>query len=265
MIGILSTIAMLVQLTTSTPPLVVQDAMKSNEVGPAVVVTNHTGYNTSGFLAVVSNPINHFRVLYPHQPNNETCAGYILPSVAAKKYKCAIATNGSPFTMEKNPITGTTCLGDVVTAGSIVVSTPSVNAFGMTADNKFVIGEITDARIKSLNVTELLSGFNWLVEQGSVSSNLQPGGEIAPRTLIGTDVDGRLILFVANGIEDKNAGLTMLQAAQWIKTLGGYNVINLDGGGSSTFVKDGKIYNHPTCVDTPAECQRPVTTVPCVF
>ena len=55
------------------------------------------------------------------------------------------------------------------------------------------------------------------------------------------------------------------QAASWIQELGGYNVLNLDCWGSSTFCKDGRIYDHPTCNDVPAECERPVTGVTCVF
>ncbi len=38
-----------------------------------------------------------------------------------------------------------------------------------------------------------------------------PGGLIAPRTAIGTDREGRLILFEADGIENDHVGLTLMQ------------------------------------------------------
>eukprot|EP00040_Diaphanoeca_grandis_P020033 m.106243 g.106243 ORF g.106243 m.106243 type:complete len:273 (-) comp27706_c0_seq1:84-902(-) len=246
----------------SPPSLIVQDAITSSIKGPGVTVTNHSGYNTRGFLAVVDNPVDHFRVLYPHTDTNLSCAGYQLPSVAARKNNCVIATNGSPFVMHLNA-SGSTCLGDTVSNGSIITSQPTSVVFGMTEDNKFVMGDITSEQVKSMQVRELLSGFQWLVEQGTIST-IKSGGEIAPRTVIGTDRDGRLLIFEADGIEDKDVGLTLLQTATWIQSLGGYNIINLDGGGSSVFVNNGKIYNHPTCIDTPAMCERPVTTVPCI-
>lgn len=124
----------------------------------------------------------------------------------------------------------------------------------------------------------------WQVRNGSVVVP-HAGGEIAPRTTIGVDKSGRLQMFVvclgwggcerplitpiattvqADGIEKSYLGLTMQQAAEWTLALGGFHVINLDGGGSSTAILNGKIANHPTCIDTPLRCERPVTTVVCV-
>ena len=41
--------------------------------------------------------------------------------------------------------------------------------------------------------------------------------------------------------------------------------INMDGGGSSTMVRDmTHVVNRPTCLDIPLKCQRPVATVHCI-
>lgn len=41
--------------------------------------------------------------------------------------------------------------------------------------------------------------------------------------------------------------------------------VNLDGGGSTTAVYNGRIYNRPTCADTPEPvCERAVTTIVCI-
>lgn len=39
---------------------------------------------------------------------------------------------------------------------------------------------------------------------------------------------------------------------------------NLDGGGSSVSVKDGKVIDKPTCMDTSLVCERPVTSITCM-
>ena len=93
------------------------------------------------------------------------------------------------------------------------------------------------------------------------------GGEIAPRTALGVTADGQLLVFVANGVElhKPPLGLTLQQTAQWLQTLGAVHAINLDGGGSSTAVYNGRIINYPTCTDEPhVECERRVTTVTCI-
>jgi hypothetical protein len=53
-------------------------------------------------------------------------------------------------------------------------------------------------------------GFGWLLMEGVIQV-ASPGGLIAPRTAIGTDREGRLILFEADGIENDHVGLTLMQ------------------------------------------------------
>lgn len=62
----------------------------------------------------------------------------------------------------------------------------------------------------------------------------------------------------------RRRGPTLRQLAQVLVNVGAKYAINLDGGGSSTLALQGKVFNHPTCVDLPIECERPVTSVMCV-
>lgn len=69
-----------------------------------------------------------------------------------------------------------------------------------------------------------------------------------PRTAIGIDSDGSLLLVTADGRhEGKAAGLTLPQLAWVMKQLGAVDALNLDGGGSTTMwtVADG-VVNHPS-------------------
>jgi len=138
-----------------------------------------------------------------------------------------------------------------------------VENFGLTADGYFVFGALTIKQVLQLHFTELVTGFGWLVKEGEVMPGR--GGEIAPRTAIGADKEGRLLMFEVDGVEDEKYGLTNYQMAEWFKALGAYNAIDLDGGGSSVTYYDGKVVSVPSCNDTPKPCERKVTTMACVI
>ena len=62
----------------------------------------------------------------------------------------------------------------------------------------------------------------------------------------------------------KAKGLTMHEMANAMQKYADY-AINLDGGGSSTSVNHGNIWNRPTCLDyVDVRCERPVASVVCI-
>jgi exopolysaccharide biosynthesis protein len=63
-----------------------------------------------------------------------------------------------------------------------------------------------------------------------------------PRTAIGVTKDGLLILFVCEGrgMTDGVAGMTFAEEAAVMKALGCVDALNLDGGGSSCLLVEGK-------------------------
>ena len=68
----------------------------------------------------------------------------------------------------------------------------------------------------------------------------------APRTAIGIDDVGNLILVVVDGRQTLSKGLTMLELADLMHSIGARQAMNLDGGGSSTLFLDGKVVNKPS-------------------
>jgi hypothetical protein len=80
-----------------------------------------------------------------------------------------------------------------------------------------------------------------------------------PRTAMGYTDDGQLIMLVIQGrFPAKAEGATLVQEAQIFKDLGCVEALNLDGGGSSCLLINGK----QTITPSDKEGQRPV---PCVF
>lgn len=79
-----------------------------------------------------------------------------------------------------------------------------------------------------------------------------------PRTAMGYTPDGRLILLVIEGrFPNKAEGATLTQEAQMLKEIGCREAVNLDGGGSSTLLINGK----RTITPSEKDGQRPVPAV----
>lgn len=87
---------------------------------------------------------------------------------------------------------------------------------------------LQNSQIKITNEEELkFSGKNGLTDKH-------------PRTAMGYTADGRLIIMVIQGRSADAAGVTLIQEAQLFKDLGCVEALNLDGGGSSCMLINGK-------------------------
>jgi exopolysaccharide biosynthesis protein len=78
-----------------------------------------------------------------------------------------------------------------------------------------------------------------------------------PRTAMGYTKDGKLIILVVEGRNKNAGGATLTQEAQIFKDLGCWEALNLDGGGSSCLLVNGK----ETIKISDAAGQRPVPAV----
>jgi hypothetical protein len=68
-----------------------------------------------------------------------------------------------------------------------------------------------------------------------------------PRTGIGADAKGRVLLVVVDGRQRRySLGLSLLGFARLMKRLGAVEALNLDGGGASTMVVKGDVVNRPS-------------------
>jgi len=81
-----------------------------------------------------------------------------------------------------------------------------------------------------------------------------------PRTCMGYTKDGKLIIMVIQGrFPNKAEGATLEQEARLLKQVGCWEALNLDGGGSSCMLVNGKQ------TITPSDKQGEQRAVPCVF
>lgn len=77
---------------------------------------------------------------------------------------------------------------------------------------------------------------------------------LAPRTAAGVSADGRTVwLVVVDGRSDDSVGMTVAELAELVRSFGATDVINLDGGGSSTMVLREHGAGSVTVVNDPSD------------
>jgi hypothetical protein len=117
----------------------------------------------------------------------------------------------------------------------------------------------------TLDVTEpwknskfILASGPMLVKNGRVDMTISPTSPRAtsrnPRSAVATNQDGSKVYFVTvDGRQSGySEGMTLNEFAQYLVSVGAYNALNLDGGGSTTMAVRNPGYIYPTVVNSPS-------------
>jgi hypothetical protein len=106
--------------------------------------------------------------------------------------------------------------------------------------------ETSDDVTESVGGSPILirDGKRWFADAGDDFTNGRH-----PRTLVGWTAAGDVLLVTADGRQPGvSVGMTLPEAADFLLALGAVEGVNLDGGGSTTFVANGSIVNKPSDV-----------------
>jgi Phosphodiester glycosidase len=105
-------------------------------------------------------------------------------------------------------------------------------------------------------IDELVGGWPVILRDGVPSVEASASRELTltgnanvrhPRSLIGFDADtSNLFLVAIDGRSTASVGMTLAEAADFLRGIGVAQALNLDGGGSTTLVIDGRIVNSPS-------------------
>ncbi|MEZ0110253.1 exopolysaccharide biosynthesis protein [Catenulispora sp. EB89] len=94
-----------------------------------------------------------------------------------------------------------------------------------------------------------------VVKPQDLSYNFQWANARQPRTMAGTDAKGDLLLVTVDGRQTAGSeGFTLYEEAEFMRSLGAVQALNLDGGGSTAMAVDGQLVNNPS----DATGERPV-------
>lgn len=100
------------------------------------------------------------------------------------------------------------------------------------------------------NVKHIISGGPYLVRNSEVFVDMtaQKLGAIGgrnPRSAIGYTADNNLILVAVDGREGSSIGMTLMELASFMQSIGCTNAMNLDGGGSTVMYVNDQVVNKP--------------------
>jgi Phosphodiester glycosidase len=136
--------------------------------------------------------------------------------------------------------------------GGVVVSTPMLGARAPEISTLVPGQQLTLGWSPTwLGVKDMVGGNPTLIEDGLIQWQSVIGNTAFhnrnPRTGIGLTPDGRVLLVTVDGRQPGySVGMTLRKFATFFKSLGAQWAINMDGGGSSTFVLKGRIRNRPS-------------------
>ncbi|XP_053743491.1 N-acetylglucosamine-1-phosphodiester alpha-N-acetylglucosaminidase isoform X2 [Synchiropus splendidus] len=258
-----------------------------------VFVTNVLGTTRQvyGHMTTVLDPLNWVSVLEPKGPGG--CGMNQRASVeeTSAPASCVFSQNAGFFNTHSGA-----CLGNVVSDGRLVQDSGGIqNAqFGIKKDGTLVFGYLSEDEVldQSNPFVQLVSGVIWLLRDGEVYIEQSLEAEcdksqetgllrhfvdvVSARTAVGHDAAGRLMLFQIDGKTGERGGqyfslmgdrMNLWEVANFLKENGAINAINLDGGGSSTFVARGSLASYPSdlCEDDKRwRCARSISTILCV-
>lgn len=108
-------------------------------------------------------------------------------------------------------------------------------------------------RVSTDGMVDVVAGSPTLVRAGrpELPDNPDPFTRSRhPRTMVGWTASGELLLVTADGRRPGTSeGLTLHEAADLLVDLGAVEAMNLDGGGSTTFVVNSSVVNRPSGAD----------------
>ena len=162
----------------------------------------------------------------------------------AEKYGAVAAVNGNTFKDEGGSGNGGSPLGFIASQGKFL--TPFSGAYPMALlceDGSLQVGVFNQKQAEEMGVRDGVAFGPLLIKDG-VKQNFNPTATgLNPRTVIGQNKDGAIVLLVADGRDADSPGASYDDMADLCLELDMVSALNLDGGPSSTMVIEGKQIN----------------------
>ncbi|MBR0161164.1 MAG: phosphodiester glycosidase family protein [Oscillospiraceae bacterium] len=191
-----------------------------------------------------------------------SCAGNLQTAFADSTYGRNVTDETSSIAEAVNAILaingdyyGAQQSGYVIRNGVLYRNTAKKGAEDLViyADGSFEIireSEVSAEELLENGAQNVLSFGPALVENGeisvSVSDEVGRAKASNPRTAIAVIDELHYLFVVSDGRTDESEGLSLYELAVFLQSKGAQTAYNLDGGGSSTMVFNGRVVNNPT-------------------
>ena len=146
--------------------------------------------------------------------------------------------------------------GKVVTTGSS--SGYGGGLSGFNKDHVLVLTRDDPATAIKNGMVDAVEFGPFLIVNGKASDIKGDGGwGLASRTVLAQRKDGIVLFLVIDGRQvGHSIGIDMGGLIKILQRYNAHNAVNLDGGGSTTLVVEGKLTNRPCCSVDPTSKQR---------
>lgn len=249
------------------------------------LVPNRMYQHFKAHIFVANDPNNQLHV-YPPRGG---CTHLATPKeTAGENGGCEVAVNAGFFDVDPNATNK--CIGQLVSDGQWVNTSgrySNVTNVGLGTFNatKYAVGYLRNASGELPQVRTFIQGLVWIVRNGmnyvqqgmkeaDFSTQSTGTGDRfstirAPRTGLGFNQAGELLLVAVEGSENDFEGVSLDSLAEIMISIGAVDAINLDGGGSVS------IYVNNSLVGVPSDlcdiqnyrgirCARPVSSIICL-
>lgn len=155
---------------------------------------------------------------------------------------------GFQIAIKDNKIVGSSYSSMIIPDGGYVIVGPAKQLKPLLEENKVELLVGTTPEWK--DVKHIISGGPYLVKNSEVfidmtAQRLGAIGGKNPRSAIGFTKDNEMVMVAVDGREGRSVGMTLVQLANFMKSAGCVNAMNLDGGGSTVMYVNGKVVNNP--------------------
>lgn len=164
------------------------------------------------------------------------------------KYSPAAPKYGVGLQVTDNKITKASANAVQIPSNGYVISGPKSVLYALLSKKDVELSVKTVPEWKG--VKHIISGGPYLVKDGKVyvdmtAQKLQAIGGRNPRSAIGYTADNNIILVAVDGREGSSIGMTLMELANFMQSIGCVGAINLDGGGSTVMFVNGRVVNNP--------------------
>ncbi len=190
---------------------------------------------------------------------NTNYGGAFLTDIS-KRNNAKVAINASGFYDGGNK--GSTAVGTVIMNGKII-ATGSSSGYGgglsgFNKDHVLVLTRDDPATAIKNGMVDAVEFGPFLIVNGKAADIKGDGGwGLASRTVLAQRKDGIVLFLVIDGRQvGHSIGIDMGGLIKILQRYNAHNAVNLDGGGSTTLVVEGKLTNRPCCSVDPTSKQR---------
>lgn len=123
--------------------------------------------------------------------------------------------------------------GVTIVDGKVITDRDSA-FFGIKKDGSAIIGTKEEYSGVKSELEHAVRGMGWLIRDGEITTT---STSLAPRTAVGIKEDGTVFFYVVEGRAfPRSVGIGLKELAEIMKSYGAVRALNLDGGGSTTYI-----------------------------